>query len=267
MRAQVPELYDPAKVRDYRLTFKQSGWWNMLSQNKSRRIDIKADMVVDGKTYKDVGVRFKGNTSYSYNPSSQKKPFNITMDSFVPGQTLYGYTNLNLANSYKDATFMREVISYELWRRFVPSLKACWIRLWLNNVYWGIYPHIQQPNKKFLRDWFKDDDGNLYRGDSVRRNSRPALNWLGSNIFSYQNIYDYKTVGHPTPWLDLIKLCNLLNNTPLSTMTQELPKVLNVDRALMYVAVNNIWSNTDSYIGTGNDFYAYHDEWHDRRLG
>ena len=261
--AQTPDLYDMTVVRSIKLTFKQSNWWTLLGQNKNSRTDIPADMEVDSRTYKDVGVRFRGNTSYSYNPSSQKKPFNIMTDAFVQGQRLYGYKNLNLANSYKDATFVREVIAYEVMRRYVPSLKANFIKLYLNNESWGIYINIEQSNRGFVGDWFRNTDGNLYRGDSERRNTRPTLTYLGTNPESYKSQYDIN-VENQTPWLDLIKLCDVLNNTSMNQLPQELPKVLNVDNALWYIALQNILSNTDSYLGTGNDYLAYHDVYHDR---
>ncbi|MHC4896728.1 MAG: CotH kinase family protein, partial [Planctomycetota bacterium] len=261
--AQDPDLFDTTKVRSFYLTFKQSNWWNLLVTNKRNKIDIKADLSVDGKTYKDVGVRFKGNTSYSYNPSSQKKPFNIRIDSFVPGQSLYGYENLNLQNSYKDATFVREVIGYETMRRYIPSVNATFIKLYLNNEYWGIYILVQQLNKRFLGANFKDNNGNLYRGDAPGRNTRPVFLYWGENVSSYSWRYDYKTVGHPKPWVDLIALCKALNTPTLAQLPSQLPAHMEVDSALFYIALNNILANTDSYLGTGNDYFAYHDEHHD----
>ena len=258
-----PDLFDTTKVRSFYLTFKQTNWWNQLTWNKSSRTDIKADLSVDGQTYKDVGVRFKGNTSYSYNPTSQKKPFNIRIDSFVQGQQLHGYQNLNLQNSYKDATFVREVIAYEMMRQYIPSPKATFIKLYLNNQYWGIYILVQQLNKRFLGENFKDNNGNLYRGDAPRRNTRPVFLYWGESVSSYSWRYDYKTVGHPKPWVDLIALCKALNTPTLAQLPSQLPRHMEVDSALFYIALNNILANTDCYLGTGNDYFAYHDEHHD----
>ena len=261
-----PDLYATDTVPEFRLTFKQSNWWSQLVTNKYSRTDIPADLTVNGKlTLKNVGVRFRGNTSYSYNRRfSQKLPFNIRTDAFVSGQKLWSYSNLNLSNSYKDATFVREVIAYELMRKHVPSLKAAWVRLYLNNVYWGVYVNIEQPNKGFLGTWFENKDGNLYRGDAPQRNSRPTLTYLGTNAATYARYYDYKTTNHPNPWKDLIHLTDVLDRGSITTRRQDLPKVLNVDRALWYLALQTIFSNTDSYIGTGNDYLIYNDPSHDR---
>ena len=259
-----PDLFDPNVVRSYYLTFKQSNWWTLLGQNKRYDRDIKADLQVGSITLKDIGVRFKGNTSYSYNPSSQKKPFNLRFDAFVPDQDLFGYEHINLQNAYKDATFVREPITYEIMRRYIPSLKSCWIKLYLNNQYWGIYVIVQQPNKRFLGEHFAAKDGNLYRGDNATRSSRPVFRYWGTSISSYSSRYEYKSVGNPNPWTDLIDFCRVLNNTTIVDLPKKLPPHLDVDEALWYIALNNIFVNTDSYLGTGNDYYAYSDPRHGR---
>lgn len=264
--AQTPDLYATNTIPEFRLTFQQSNWWTLLTNYKSSRTNISADLTVNGKlTLKNVGVRFRGNTSYSYNRRrSQKLPFNIDTDAFVPGQKLWGYSNLNLSNAYKDATFVREVVAYELMRKHVPALKAGWVRLIINNENWGVYVNIEQPGKGFLSDWYEDENGNLYRGDSPSRRTRPTLTYLGTNAATYASQYEYKTQGHPYPWVDLIKLTDILDRGSAATRRIDLPKVLNVDRALWYIALQTMFSNTDSYIGTGNDYLAYHDETHGR---
>lgn len=263
LRAQT-DLYDLDTLRDFHVTFQQSDWWNQLARNYSSGTNIRADLKVDGKTYKDVGVRIRGNTSYTWNRGTQKIPLNIRTDAFVPNQEVLGYKNLNLQNAYKDATFVREPIAYLLMRRHLPSLQANWIKLWLNGTYWGVYVSIQQPNKTYLRDWFDEEDGNLYRGDSPTRRTRPTLTYLGNDPRSYASQYDHKTDDHPRPWIDLIALCKTVDTDPLAQLPQTLPRVLNVDRALWYLALQNILSNTDSYIGTGNDYLVFNDELHNR---
>ena len=258
------DLFDPDTVRSFYLTFKDANYWNLLTRNKSAKIDIKADLKVDNVTLKDIGVRFKGNTSYSYNPTSEKKPFNLKFDRFVADQSLYGYEHVNLQNVYKDATFIREPLSYELMRRYFPGLKSCWIKLYLNGQYWGVYVMVQQLNLRFLRENYAVERGNLYRGDSETRRTRPVFRYWGTSISSYRSRYDYKTVGHPAPWQDLIKFCDVLNNTPLANLPTVLPHYLDVDQALWYIALQNIFVNTDSYLGTGNDYFAYGDELHRR---
>ena len=69
--ARTQDLYDEATVRDIELTFSQGNWWDLLYQNKPTETYIEADMVVDGVTYPQVGVRFKGNSSASVWPAEK----------------------------------------------------------------------------------------------------------------------------------------------------------------------------------------------------
>lgn len=256
--AQTADFYDLDTVRDIRLYFSQTNYWTLLTNNYRSKTEIKADMKVDGKTYKDCGVRFRGNTSYTRVPG-QKKGFNIRLDSFVPGQDVQGYDHLNLNNGYHDPTFMREPLTYAICRRYLPAPKANWVRLWLNDQYWGIYINVQQPNSRMMKDWFEDDDGNRYRGFGFPFDNS-ALRWLGPNVSSYTNNYEFKK-GDGT---DLVAMIGVLNNTPLSQFEATVPGAVNVDGAFWYCGVLNTLVHTDSYIGTGKDHNHYNDPHHGR---
>jgi hypothetical protein len=260
--AQVPDFYDERAYRTIYLQFNQANWWSLLVQNYGPEIDIPADMTVDGVTYPNCGVRFRGNTSYTMLPAgSEKKSFNIRTDTFVAGQDLYGYDNLNLNNGFHDPTFVREFLTYWVMRRHGPAPKANFVKLYLNGVYWGVYINVQQPNKDWAKEWFRSNDGNRYRGfptSGTFGNGRCALTWLGSTVSSYLSAYQAKQ-GDGT---DLMQLCNVLNNTPQAQLQAALPAWLNVDQFYRYASVMNIMTQDDSYIGSGKDHFLYRDEIH-----
>ena len=260
--AQVPDLYHPDAYREIRLTFTQANWWQQLLTNYAPEINIAADMVVDNVTYRSVGVRFRGNTSYTQlPPGSEKKCFNIELDAFTPGQDLYGYTHLNLNNGFHDPTFLREFLGYWIVRQHGLAPKANFVKLYLNNVYWGVYINVQQPNKDMMKDWFRSNDGNRYRGFPTSgsfANGRCALTWLGSTVSTYLAAYQAKQ-GDGT---DLMQCCNVLNNTPPAQLQAALPAIFSFDTFYRYAACMNVMTNTDSYIGTGKDHFLYRDEIH-----
>lgn len=256
--AQRPNLYDLDTVRDMKLYFAQPNYWQLLLNNYRSKTEIKADLKVDGLTYKDVGVRFRGNTSYTRVPG-EKKGFNIRTDAFVPGQDIYGYDHLNLNNGYHDPTFMREPLTYHIASKYMASPKCNWVRVWLNDVYWGIYINVQQPNSKMMDENYPDGDGNRYRGFGFPFDNS-ALTWLGPNVSSYVNNYEFKK-GDGT---DLVAMINVLNNTPLAQFEALVPKAMNIDGGFWYCTVMNSLVHTDCYIGTGKDHFEYHDPHHDR---
>jgi hypothetical protein len=141
--AQSKGLYDVDTVRTFYLTFSQQDWWVQLGRNRTSKTELPATLTVDNRLYQQVGVRFRGTSSYFATGPSQKKSFNLTMDSFLPGQTLMGYDSLNLSNSFNDPTFMREVLSYQILRQYMPAPQASFIKLYINNEYWGVYINVQ----------------------------------------------------------------------------------------------------------------------------
>jgi CotH kinase protein/Lamin Tail Domain len=260
--AQVPDFYDIDSYRSIHLKFSQTNYWSQMLQNYSSQTEIKADMTVDNVTYKDVGVRFRGNTSYRNLPvNSEKMSFNIRLDSFVQSQDIYGYDHLNLNNGYHDPTFLREFLTYWICRQHGPAPKVNFVKLYINNAFWGVYINVQQPNKDWAKEWFRSNDGTRYRGFPTSgsfKNGRCAFTWLGTSVSQYLAAYQAKS-GDGT---DLMKFCNVLNNTPQSQLPTELPKVFNLDQFYRFAACMNLATQTDSYIGSGKDHFLYGDEIH-----
>ena len=244
------DLYDDTKILELYVEFPQSNWQQVLKDNVAAEKDIPATLTVNGVRYDSIGIRYKGNSSY--NIPNDKKPFNISMDSFKPDQLLMGYSTLNLNNGFKDPTYCREKIAYELASRYMPAVKTAYVKLYINGVYWGLYLNVQQPNKKFLRENFGNATGNYYKGDP-----RGDLQWFGNDTMRYKNNYEKKTNETIADWADLVHAIDVLNNTPQNKLDEELPKVMNVDRALWYVAFCNVLVNLDSYIGSGHNYYVY----------
>ncbi|MDP6929955.1 MAG: CotH kinase family protein, partial [Planctomycetota bacterium] len=273
-RAQRPDFYDLSTLRTVELTFSQADWYQQLVANRTAKRYIKADLKVDGQVFKDIGIRFRGNSSYWGLPSSSKKRmFKISIDHFVPDRKLYGYKTLNFNNNYVDPTMVREVISYSVFRKFLPAPKSNYIKLRINapgvtNPNWGPYINTEQVNKDMLRNWHSSRDGNRYRGErnSLGRNqSRTALTWQGTNPSAYSPYYELKNASASGPWTDIIAVCNHLNNSTIAQRPQVLPKVLDIDNALWFHASANVIVWLDSYIGRYvHNFYLYTDEFHRR---
>ncbi|MCE2449928.1 MAG: CotH kinase family protein, partial [Candidatus Latescibacteria bacterium] len=103
------------------LRFEPADWWDQLTANYGTGENILADLTVEGVTYPEVGVRFRGNTSYTRTGDSEKKSFNIELDFVDEDQDLMGYRTLNLHNAYLDPSFMREVLYFHEARNYVPT--------------------------------------------------------------------------------------------------------------------------------------------------
>ena len=258
-------LYDAETLRSFYFTINSSTWYSDLQAARRSKQDVRADLKVDNVVYKHVGVRFRGNSSYV--GSGRKKSINVTMDAFVPKQELMGYDSLNLSNAFGDPTFCREVVSFHVLRKYGPAPKANHVKVYINGNYFGLFVNVQQPDKTFIKEWFRGNDGNRYRCDppTFAGYGKSALQWLGTTLQEYKNAYELKTELSQAkkPWEDVRTLCNVLNNTALAQLPAVLPGYLDVDAALWYLAVNSVMVNLDSYALRGNDYYLYHDQEHD----
>lgn len=262
---QKGDLYHDGTLQHYELTFKDSNYWQLLNNNRVKKIYIKADLKHDGKTYTDVGVRFRGNSSWLGVVGKDKKPFKIKLDEFVPGQRIKGYRTLNLNNNFLDPTMMREPLSYWVLRQFMPAPGCNFAKLTINGKNWGIYINAQQINKDFLKQWYDEDGGIRYRGewiDGETDQTKTGLTWLGASAASYQRFYQVKTESAQNPLGPLADMIGKLNNSGNAIAT-ELPKALDVDTALRYVAGCNLLPLHDSYTHfVAHNYWMYRDETH-----
>ena len=93
------DLYDEKVLRTLYLEFPNEYWYEELGDFYRTDVEVPADLIVDGKVYPLVGVRFRGNSSMMV---QEKKPFNIAIDYGDDKQRLYGYKTLNLLNCHSD---------------------------------------------------------------------------------------------------------------------------------------------------------------------
>lgn len=253
--ANSPAFYDAGTLRTLYLRFPDKDWYAQLNAFYRTDVEVPAELVVDGKLYADVGVRFRGTSSY-FTVQSAKKSFNIAIDYGDENQRLYGYKTLNLLNGHVDASFLREVIFNRIARDYIPAMKTNLVKLVINGESWGVYINLQQFNKDFLDEWFGTRDG-------IRWKVGPgggALTAAGNGPEAYQRTYQLKTANVEDPWTDLIALCEMLDpKTPNEKIVKELPQIFNVDRALWQLAVSNVFMDDDSYIHKGGDFSIYQD--------
>ncbi|MFM9985186.1 MAG: CotH kinase family protein [Flavobacteriales bacterium] len=266
-------LYKQDEMKTIYLEFSQSNWWNQLTTNYNSGADLSATMTIDGVTYEQVGVGFKGQTSYMMVNGEEKKSFSIKTDAFIDGQTCQGYKTFNLNNCFDDPSFLREFLYLHMICNHIPAAKAAFVKLVINGENWGVYPSVQQMNGDYLKEWFMSNDGALWRADSPTSgfgggggggggpqwgDGTAALNYLGPDTLDYQEYYTLKSTGIENPWDQLVNTCDVLENTALANLITDLPPVMDVDRALWLLACEIAFGDDDGYIFKGKmDYYLY----------
>ena len=252
-----PDLYDSKTLRTLYLRFHDADWYEQLGDFYRTDVNVPADLIVDGKVYQSVGIRFRGSSSY-FTVQNEKKSFNIAVDYGDDNQRLYGYKTLNLLNGHSDPSFLREILYSRIASNYIPAPKANLVKLVINGESWGIYINSQQFNKDFLDEWFGTKDGVRWKVPPGRNS---GLVYNGDQPSAYQESYQLKTRVEEAPnaWQDLIQLCEVLESTPDDQLESKLSAILNIDRALWFLALDNVFIDNDGYFSRASDYALYQD--------
>ena len=356
-------LFDPWVLRTVNLTFTAANWQSILVSNYTSGSNLVANLELDGTTYYGVGVRYRGNTSYT--SSGTKKSLNIDINYTNADLRLDGYKALNLNNANLDDSVMREPLYFNTMRLYSICPRASIVKLNINGEYWGIYSFVQQEDGDLIKEWCPSNDGdrwrapnmagqttttngtggmpggttnligggtNIFGGDTnapgggtnifgggtnapgggtnifgggtnapgggtnifgggtnapdggtnilgggtnipggdpnapgggdtgtMVSSGVSALTYLGTNIATYQANYVLKTDNSTNAWERLLHATDVLNNTPTNTLRDQVEEVLAVDRWLWFLALENIFTDEDSYYYKGSDYTFYYE--------
>jgi hypothetical protein len=251
-------LYDLTTLRTIFVQFENDDWEQELSAFYRTDVEVPARVVVGAKTYRDVGVGFRGMSSFMMVPEGSKRSLNLSFD-FVDGkQALYGYRTLNLLNANGDPSFVRPVLYSAIAREHIPIAKANFVRVVVNGESWGLYVNSQQFNRDFLRDYFPTDRGARWKVPGSP-GGRGGMEYLGEDVSAYKRIYEIRSKDDPQAWADLIRMFRVLNVTPPDRLEAELTPLLDIEGALRFLAVEVALVNSDGYWTRASDYNIYQD--------
>jgi len=131
-------LYDSATITLIEIDFSQSNWDYMLDTAKagSEGYIMSQTVTINGVSFDSVGVKYKGNSTYQ--PNQSKNPWHIELDTYK-NQNYQGFTDIKLSNVAKDPSFLREVLSYEIARKYMVAPKANYAVVYVNGNQIGLY--------------------------------------------------------------------------------------------------------------------------------
>jgi len=211
-------------------------------------------------TIPDAGFRLRGNTSRL----AEKKSFKVSFNEYAPGRRYQGVKKINLNGQHNDPTMVREKLFYDTWKSVgLAERRTCFVRLYINQAYFGLYTNLEEFDKDWLERVFGADSGNLYKC------TYPAdLNYLGANPQTYKNIesssvtggraYDLQTNEAEDDYTDLVELITLLHQPADSVFEIQIAQKINVDGLLKAFALDVATGNWDDYMYNKNNYFLYH---------
>ena len=160
------DFYEFGQVREIKIYFELDNWKEIMDSlfsfgdNNTR---IKADIVIDGNTYRECGVRYKGFSSW--NSDEVKNPFNINLDYTYKNQNHQAYKKLKLSNVIYDPSFVREALSYSIAREYIPSSGANYANVYINDTLIGLYSNVEAVDDCFMDKHFGSHKNPFFKGN------------------------------------------------------------------------------------------------------
>ncbi len=184
--------FDTSRVATVRIIMEEADW-DSLKANAFAKDYYKADFWFDDELVPDVGVRTKGNASLMETVTwkSDRFPLAIDFNLFNRARTFHGLKKVHFNNGWSDPTFIRDVISYEIFAKMdVPSPRASFVDLYLNDMHLGLYTMAEAVDQPFLQRYFANANGNLYKPEVMAA----RLDWTEKDAYKGFSMY-----GMPMP--------------------------------------------------------------------
>ena len=221
---------------------------------------VRAEVEIGGKSFRNVGVRFKGNFTYVASAQMLRRPLKIDLDHFDEAHRLHGQRKLNLGNGVTDANRSREALAFAVYRAAgVPASRTAHAELTLtvpgkyDKEFVGLYTVIEQIDKAFLKTHFKNANGLLLKPENLRG----GLEYLGEDWRRYEDKYRPKNEATQAQQQRLIAFTRLIHQAGDAEFREQVATYLDVDAFLRFIAVDALIAHLDSFLGFGHNFYLY----------
>lgn len=244
-------------IHEVRVSFLQCEPWDSLFLMKKLRdsLEIKkyiqANVEVDGIKYFSCGIRIKGESSFEYYPG-KKKSLKINFGKFIKKQKLDGLKTINLNNSFKDPTFLREKLYLDFMRKEGLAVPRCsFANVYVNGEHLGLYVLVEEVNKGFLQNNFQNKKGAFFKGEP-----KATFEYISNDIKDYEGDYRNKrdSLEGYSELLDLIKVVNKEGDENFSGLNE----MFNVEDCLKIFAITNLFVNVDAYnMHYPHNYYLY----------
>ena len=225
---------------------------------------VRADVRLDGTEFKNVGIRYKGNLSFS--SSNAAAPlfanFKLKLDVHGTKGTWDGQKSFNLHAGVVDRSKMREPLAYAVFRAAgVPAPRTTQAELFFTvpGLYQetaaGTFVLIEDVNARSLERVLPPGTGLLLKPEGLRG----GIQSQGDSWANYVTRMRPDRDATPHEQKRVMEFANLISQTDNALFYSKIGDYLDIEEFLRYCAVNALIANTDSYNWGGHNYYLYLD--------
>ena len=182
-------LFDTSRVHSIEIVM--DDWDSFIETCESEEYS-ECNVVIDGESYKNVGIRAKGNTSLSSVAAmgSSRYSFKIEFDKYDSTKSYHGLDKLSLNNLIQDNTMLKDYLTYRLMNAFgVQSSLSSFVYITVNGQDWGLYLAVEGVEEAFLQRNYGGGYGQLYKPDSMDFGGGRG-NGQGFDMSGFENPFD-----------------------------------------------------------------------------
>lgn len=153
------DIFDQSFIHEIKIYFHEPDFDKTLdkffksAEKEGDKQYLCALIVIDGIQIDSVGIRYKGNSSYSN--SNLNNPFKIDFNEFIKDQKFNGLKKLNLNTTLGDASLSREFVALNVMRDMnLLGPRISYSQVYINDKYHGLYYNVEQVDDFFIKKNF-----------------------------------------------------------------------------------------------------------------
>ncbi len=220
----------------------------------------KGSVTIEGETFPQVGIRYKGNGTILDAGESIKKSFKVDLDKFGQTKKFKSLKSLNLHCQVADPSKCREVFGYGIYASAgVPAPRTLFVEVSLSvgdrikNQWLGLYTLVEPIDKTFLTAHFEDGEGLLMKPEGLR-----DFPFRGE-FKDYEQRLEPKRVAKPDEKSRLFQVGKLVAQGSDQDFRDQIDSLVDLDSYLRFLAATAFISNPDSFFSLAHNYYLYLD--------
>jgi spore coat protein CotH len=259
------DLFDSSTVHDISIEFDDADYDAIIAAYRAdgSKEWLSATVTIDGTSFKNVGLRLKGNSSLrgitgdGQSPSGDESgdvddpstlPWLIRFDEYVEGQTYQGRSELVVRGNNTE-TSLNEAVALELiGEAGLATEEATPTRLTINGGTAQLRLVIESPDDELWSDAVFGEDGITYEAET-----EGDYSYRGDDAAAYDNVFTVQAGEDDLqPVIDLLAFVDSASDADFET---HLADYMDVDALATYLALEPLIANDDDIDGPGNNSY------------
>ncbi|MEM9990512.1 MAG: CotH kinase family protein [Bacteroidota bacterium] len=259
LSAQDFDFFDTEEVQEIRISTSEKNWRSILDSLRINGDDaLSGAITINGKKYQDIGFRYAA--SRAFTPGKKRHSFHIQLN-YKKDQTHQSHETVQLSSALRDPSLVRQVMTHEIAGVYLPTPRANYANLYVNNEYCGLFINVEPIDNAFLQQHYGSAAGTLI--ESTPAIGARTTTGCQPNAFAglqyEQDVSCYEanfSILKGERWDGLTELTRTLKDD-----LDNIERVLDVEETLWMLAINNVLVNLRSYTGKASqNYYLYQDE-------